>query len=297
MVGQANGIDSAYFNAFIEDGHPLFDRQIAHLQTDALAPGRLGQSLVETECLTALGLGGVRGRVEGDATTQDGGETARLDTDASQAEIALDAADVPETGVGLDQVLEALLYDHIQDNLLVSLIEAGIDDAAHFQTAEIEFGPNTDRAERVGAQMQGPPLSLIARGRAVEGIELVIGRIALLARHDIDVVARYQSIESRDLGQRRLGAHQPEAGAFAHQFPCPAVDFGKYRYLAAILGQGQLLHHADGHPLVTQLSLARQDTVALLKVDANQLAGALILLIEKPHRQQERDAGQQPDRR
>ena len=103
----------------------------------------------------------------------------------------------------------------------------------------------------------------------------------------VDVVAGDQGIEAGDLGERRLGAHQPEVGSLADQRSGTAVNLGHHRNLAAIFSQLQLLHHADGHPLITNLGFTRQDAVALGEVDLDKLATAQYLLIEKATRQQQ----------
>ncbi|MNJ50837.1 hypothetical protein D3C77_461250 [compost metagenome] len=134
------------------------------------------------------------GGVERNSAAQDGGEAACLHADASQAEGALDAADVPETGIHLDQVFEARLYHQIQDHILVVLPQAGVDDAAHLDPAEVDPGSDADRAQRIGGQVQGPPLGLIAGGRAVQSIELILQRVVVTARLQVDVVAGDQGI-------------------------------------------------------------------------------------------------------
>ncbi len=183
----------------------------------------------------------------------------------------------------------------IQDHVLVLFAKAGVDDAAHLDAAKIELGADADRAERIGGQVQHPPLGLITGGRAVQRVELLLQRVVVPPGLQVDVVAGDQGIEAGDLGERRLGAHQPEIRAFADERASPAVNLGQHGYLAAILGQLQLLHHPDGDPLVAHLGLARQDAVALGEVDANKLATADKLLVDEAPRQQQGDKGQQPD--
>ena len=186
--------------------------------------------------------------------------------------------------------------DHqIQDHVLVLFAKAGVDDAAHLDAAKIELGADADRAERIGGQMQHPPLGLITGGRAVQRVELLLQRVVVPPGLQVDVVAGDQGIETGDLGERRLGAHQPEIRTFADERAGPAVNLGQHGYLAAILGQRQLLHHPDGDPLVAHLGLARQDAVALGEIDANKLAAADKLLVDEAPRQQQGDKGQQPD--
>ena len=184
-------------------------------------------------------------------------------------------------------MFETRLDHQIQNDVLVVLTKAGIDDAAHLDAAEIELGANPHRAQRIGSQVQHPPLSLIAGGRALQRIEGLLQRIAFTPRLQVDVVAGDQGIEAGDLGQRRLGAHQPEIGPLADQRSGTAVNLGHDRNLATIFGQLQLLHHADGHPLITNLGFARQDAVALREVDLDKLATAQYLLIEKATCQQQ----------
>ena len=295
LVGQANGVNTANLDPLIEDGHSLLDGQIPRGYVDPLTTGGLGQSLVEGEGLPLLWLWRCFGRVKCYAAAEDGGEAARLHTDAGQTEGPLDAADVPETGVSLDEVLEARLDHQIQDHVLVVLAQAGIDDAAYLDTTEIKPGANPDRSQRVSSQVQHAPLSLITRGRAVQCIKLLFQRIVVPAGLQVDVVAGDQGIEAGNFGQRCLGAHQPEVRAFADQRTGSAVYLGQYRYLVAIFSQLQILHHPYGHPLIAQLGLARQNAVALGKIDANKLSTARKLLVDEPDRQQEGNEGQQPD--
>ncbi|MNF39243.1 hypothetical protein D3C84_202100 [compost metagenome] len=292
LLGQTDGINPANLDPLIEDGHPFLDRQITRLDADALTPRRFGQSLVEGEVQPLLGDRRLFGGVERYAATQDGGEAAGLHIDAGQAEGALDAADVPEAGVHLDQMFEARLDHQIQDHILVVLAEAGVDDAADLEPTEVDLGADADRSQRIGGQVQGPPLGLITGGRAVLGIELILQRVVVPAGLQVDVVAGDQGIEAGDLGQRGLGAHQPERGALADQRPGTAVYLGQHRYLATILSQYQLLHHPDGDPLIAYLGLARQNAVALGKVDANDLTTARPLLVDETARQQQRYDGQ-----
>ncbi len=147
LVGEANGIDATDLDAFEQDGHPLLDGQIPRQNVDPLAARRLGQPFVKGKDLAFLRFRGVLGRVEGDAATQNGGKTAGLHIDPGQAEGALDAADVPEAGVGLDEVFKTRLDHQIQDHVLVLFAKAGVDDAAHLDAAKIELGADADRAE------------------------------------------------------------------------------------------------------------------------------------------------------
>ena len=101
--------------------------------------------------------------------------------------------------------------DHqIQNDILVVLAKAGIDDTAHFDATEVELGADPHRAQRVSGQVQHPPLSLIAGGRPLQCIEGLLQRIVVTPGLQIDVVTGDQGIESGDLGQRCFGAHQPE---------------------------------------------------------------------------------------
>ncbi|MND82744.1 hypothetical protein D3C80_745850 [compost metagenome] len=194
LLGQANGVYPANLYPFIEDGHAFLDWQISRLDADALAPGRLGQPLIEGEIEPLLRDGRLLGGVERYAAAQYGGEAASLHADTGQAEGALDAADVPEAGIHLDQVLEARLYHQIQDHILVILSQAGIDDAADLEPAEVDPGTYADRPQGVGGQVQGAPLGLIAGGRAVQGIELVLQRVVVPTGLQVDVVAGDQGI-------------------------------------------------------------------------------------------------------
>ena len=184
-------------------------------------------------------------------------------------------------------MFETRLDHQIQNDVLVVLTQTGIDDAAHLDTAEIELGANPNRTQRIGGQVQHAPLSLIAGRRALQCIEGLLQRIAFTPRLQVDVVAGDQGIEAGDLGERRLGAHQPEVGSLADKRSGTAVNLGHHRNLAAIFSQLQLLHHTDGHPLITNLGFTRQDAVALGEVDLDKLATAQYLLIEKATCQQQ----------
>ncbi len=289
FVGEANGIDATNFDPFEENGHPLLDGQITRHDIDALAARRFCQPLVEDEGLPFLRLGRRFGGVKGDTAAQNGSEAASLNADTRQTERALDATDIPEAGIGFDQMFKTRLDHQIQNDVLVVLTQTGIDDAAHFDAAEVELGTDTDRAQRIGGEVQHPPLRLIAGGRAVEGIKLLLQRIALAPRLQIDVVAGDKGIETGNLGQRCLGAHQPEVGSLANKRAGTAVNLGQHRNATTILGQLQLLHHPDGNPLITDLGLARQDAVTLSEVDLDKLAAARYLLIEKAASQQQGD--------
>ncbi len=91
-------------------------------------------------------------------------------------------------------MLEARLYHQIQDHILVILSQAGIDDAADLEPAEVDLGTYADRPQGVGGQVQGAPLGLIAGGRAVQGIELVLQRVVVPTGLQVDVVAGDQGI-------------------------------------------------------------------------------------------------------
>ncbi|MNS51920.1 hypothetical protein D3C72_846190 [compost metagenome] len=91
-------------------------------------------------------------------------------------------------------MFEARLYHQIQDHILVVLPQAGVDDAAHLDPAEVDPGSDADRAQRIGGQVQGPPLGLIAGGRAVQSIELILQRVVVTAGLQVDVVAGDQGI-------------------------------------------------------------------------------------------------------
>ena len=201
LFGEANRVDSSNLDALIEDGHPFLDGQSPSLDGDALTPGGLGQPLVEDEVDPLLRHGRILGGVKRNATAQDGGEAARLHADASQAEGALDAADVPEASIRLDEVLEARLDHQIQDHVLVLFPKTGVDDTAHLQPAEIDLGADAHRPQRIGCQVQGAPLGLITGGRAIQGIELILQRVVLPSGLQVDVVAGHQGVQAGDLGQ------------------------------------------------------------------------------------------------
>ncbi len=201
LVGQANGVNPANLDPFEKDGHSLLDGQITGHYVDPLATGRFGQPLVEDEGLAFLRLGGGFGGVKRYAAAQYGGKAAGLHIDPGQAEGAFDATDVPKAGIGLDEVFETRLDHQIQDHVLVVLAETGVDDTAYLNTAEIEFGADPDRSQRIGGQVQHAPLCLIAGGRAIQRIKLLFQRVVLPTGLQIDVVARDQGIQARDLGE------------------------------------------------------------------------------------------------
>ncbi|MNH22061.1 hypothetical protein D3C79_819010 [compost metagenome] len=210
---------------------------------------------------------------------------------ARQAEIALEARDVPETAAALHQIGEAAIDQHVNGDAFITVGNGVVVHLAYRDFTVVHQRTAVERAEVVGVQVNHQFTGV----QAVFGLGIERGKVALrlaAARHHADVVAADQRIQAGNAGERSFRRNQPELGTVAQRVFQIALDAGFDHNAAQILTQADGLHGADIHPLITHGSAARDDTRRRLEIDGNRGAALLEVAINQPPRDQQGDKRQ-----
>ncbi|MNJ31145.1 hypothetical protein D3C77_257710 [compost metagenome] len=217
VLGEVNLFDYTYIQALEANGCTYLEA-IGSLDTDSdRGPTAIGRLLVLVQAEArnpALERHIRRRRVEGDASGHQALQRLALDLDTGQSTREGDAAGIPESRRAVDQAGVLLLDMYTDQQALALLGELIALNGTHLDLAVENRTADFQRTQVVTEQHQVQPWRLEVQWRRLGArLELALGRGALVAGADSDVVTLDQRFQPGDPGQRDGWLDHPELRA------------------------------------------------------------------------------------
>ena len=239
----------------------------------------------------------VVGRLEGDAAEHYRGDRLRAQPEPARIDLHIEAACMPEAGIGADELLVRRVDEDPESDGLAVLVERIRGNLTHPHPPVVHRRADVEGAEVVGPQDElSPGVVTGDDGRHLQPFESARG-LCRLAGIGANVGAGEERAQAGDAGRLGPGPHHPEAGVGGGEAARFLEQLDRGDDARAIFRKPHAPYSPDLHLLVLEPCLARLDAFGGAKRNGDGRA----TLRQHPHHQRGADQcghdRDQPDQR